>query len=111
MWGEMEGKKMTATNDPAIAAMANWDAAHDRFDRAIDKQNKPGATDAEYDAADAAEQAAALALARTQPTTSEGARAYRDVLERLRRRDDEFVYATALRGLELSRFGGEALAA
>jgi hypothetical protein len=106
----MEGKKMTATNDPALAAMANWDAAHDRFDRAIDKQNKPGATDAEYDDADAAEQTAALALARTQPTTSEGARAYLTVLERLLLRNDDFVYATALRGLELSRFGGEVFA-
>jgi hypothetical protein len=109
MWGEMEGKKMTATNDPALAAMANWDAAHARFDHAIDARG--GADSPEYDAADAAEQAAALALARTQPTTSGGAGAYLTVLERLRLRNDDFVYATALRSLELSRFGGEVLIA
>jgi hypothetical protein len=101
-----------STQDPAIAAMTAWAAAHDRFDRAIDTRNETGsdADQVEYDAADAAEQAAALALARTQPTTMAGAKAYEDALEGLRLRDDEFVYATALRGLELSRFGAEVLA-
>jgi hypothetical protein len=100
--------------DPALAAMADHQAAYDRFDRAIDARNEPGATaadQAEYDAANDAEQTAALALARTQPTTLAGAGAYLKCVERLQLRNDDFVYATALRGLELSRFGGEVLAA
>jgi hypothetical protein len=66
------------TPDPAIAAMTDHEAAYERFSRAIDKNEEPDATDAdqaEWDAANIAEQAAALALARTQPTTLAGARA------------------------------------
>ena len=60
------------TPDPTIVAMAAHEVACRRFSRAIDKCEEPNATRAdqrEYDAANVAERAAALALAKTLPTT------------------------------------------
>jgi hypothetical protein len=65
------------TPDPTIVAMAAHEAACRRFSRAIDKCEEPNATRAdqrEYDAANVAERAAALALAKTLPTTKDGAK-------------------------------------
>jgi hypothetical protein len=80
------------TPDPTIVAMAAHEVACRRFSRAIDKCEEPNATRAdqrEYDAANVAERAAALALAKTLPTTKDGAKellAY--VKKRFRGRED-----------------------
>jgi hypothetical protein len=95
--------------DPAIAAMADHKAAHERFGHACDVNDRDDATEAdhaEWIAAEQAEQVAAFRLARTQPTTMAGAREYLDyIIGTLRRRNDEAIHATALRGLELSEPG------
>jgi hypothetical protein len=105
----MREERTMSALDPAIAAIADHEAAYARFARAIDKCEESNASEAdhaEWIASEQAEQAAAFRLARTQPTTIAGAMAYLEcIVGTLRPLNDEAIYATALRGLELSEPG------
>ena len=106
---------MTTPNS-AFAAVNADRAAYERFARASETTD-PVAADQEgrvitksdedeYDAADLAERASALALVRTLPTTVEGTAEYLVyVSERFSGREHRALLAQALRGLELSSGG------
>jgi hypothetical protein len=102
------------TSDPVVTvAIEIYRAARARFHRACDATDqvcadREGRTItradwSEYAAANVAERAAALALARTLPTTKKGAgELSRYVKKRLNDRESAALLATALRGIELS---------
>ena len=102
--------------DLAFAAINADRAAYERFAResettdpvAADQEGRviTKSDEDEYNAADLAERASALALTRTQPTTLEGAAEYLVyVRERFSGREHRALLAQALRGFELSPGG------